>query len=63
MREVTIEAQIKALEAAIGSGGPGIWREGHQEVHRKQLEAALRTLKFFAVNAEMIYAAIGDAKP
>lgn len=60
---VTIGSQIAALETAIGRGGPGIFREGHHEIHRKQLEAALRTLRFVEQNEAAIDALLGGVAP
>lgn len=63
MGKVTLKAQVKALETAIGKGGPGIWREGYHEVHRKQLEAALQTLKCLDQLNDFTRVLFGAAKP
>jgi len=60
---VSIDSQVAALELAIGHGGPAIFREGHHEIHRKQLEAALRTLRFVQQNEAAITAVVGAAFP
>jgi hypothetical protein len=55
MSKVSLKSQIAALERAIGSSGkPGIFREGHQELHRKHLEAGLESLRWLDRNEAWI---------
>ena len=58
MNKVSLKSQIAALEVAIGQSGRSGLREGHQELQRKHLEAALQTLRLIARNEAAIRAVL-----